>query len=186
MDLDPKIINDWKFIKYVSAQKMIGVEEDFVKDRLEKVCEAMKDVIKVHEQYMAYGAEKNFTFPLTAFQNTVDADHINAVVTITQKDDNNTMQAELVITPKDSEEPLLDAVVTKEKKDYTYDGHYTYDGLCFGIIMPYLQKICRDMSTDYTNAMKDYTEKMANLAHLTDDFALEYENWERENDYNRD
>ena len=39
MDLDPKIINDWKFIKYVSAQKMIGVEEDFVKDRLERVCE---------------------------------------------------------------------------------------------------------------------------------------------------
>lgn len=186
MDLDPKIINDWKFIKYVSSQKMIGVEENFVKDRLEKVCETMKNVIKAHEQYMAYGAEKNFTFPLTAFQNTVDADHINAVITITQKDDNNTMQAELVITPKDNEEPLLDAVVTKEKKDYTYDGHYTYDGLCFGIIAPYLQKICRDMSTDYTNAMKDYTEKMANLAHLTDDFALEYENWERENDYNRD
>lgn len=186
MDLDPKIINDWKFIKYVSSQKMIGVEEDFVKDRLEKVSETMKNVIKAHEQYMAYGAEKNFTFPLTAFQNTVDADHINAVITITQKDDNNTMQAELVITPKDNEEPLLDAVVTKEKKDYTYDGHYTYDGLCFGIIVPYLQKICRDISTDYTNAMKDYTEKMANLAHLTDDFALEYENWERENDYNRD
>lgn len=180
MDLDPKIINDWKFIKYVSAQKMIGVEEDFVKDRFERVCETMKDVIKAHEQYMAYGAEKNFTFPLTAFQNTVDADHINAVVTITQKDDNNTTQAELVITPKDSEEPLLDAVVTKEKKDFTYDG------LCFGIIMPYLQKICRDMSTDYTNTMKDYANKMANLAHLTDDLALEYENWERENDYNRD
>jgi hypothetical protein len=86
----------------------------------------------------------------------------------------------LVITPKDSEEPLLDAVVTKEKKDFTYDG------LCFGIIMPYLQKICRDMSTDYTNTMKDYANKMANLAHLTDDLALEYENWERENDYNRD
>lgn len=90
------------------------------------------------------------------------------------------MQAELIITPKNSEESLLDAVVTKEKKDFTYDG------LCFGIIMPYLRKICRDMSTDYTNAMKDYTEKMANLAHLTDDFALEYENWERENDYSRD
>lgn len=180
MDLDPKIINDWKFIKYVSEQKMIGVEEDFVKDRLEKVCETMKDVIKTHEQYMAYGAKKDFTFPLTAFQNTVDADHINAVITITQKDDNNTMQAELIITPKNSEESLLDAVVTKEKKDFTYDG------LCFGIIMPYLRKICRDMFTDYTNAMKDYTEKMANLAHLTDDFSLEYENWERENDYSRD
>ena len=90
---------------------------------------------------------------------------------ITQKDDNNTMQAELIITQKDSEESLLDAVVTKEKKDYTYDG------LCFGIIAPYLPKICRDMFTDYTNTMKDYAEKMANLAHLTDDFALEYENW---------
>lgn len=180
MDLDSKIINDLKFTKYVSSQKAIGLEEDFVNNKLEKVCEAMINIIKVHEEYMVYGAEKNFTFPLTAFQNTVDADHINAVVTITQKDDNNTTQAELVITPKDSEEPLLDAVVTKEKKDFTYDG------LCFGIIMPYLQKICRDMSTDYTNTMKDYANKMANLAHLTDDLALEYENWERENDYNRD
>lgn len=42
------------------------------------------------------------------------------------------------------------------------------------------------MSTDYTNTMKDYANKMANLAHLVDDFALEYENWERENDYSRD
>lgn len=180
MDLDPKIINDWKFIKYVASQKAIGLEKDFVKYKLEKVCETMQNVIKMHEEYMAYGAEEDFTFPLTAFQNTVDADHINAVVTITQKDDNNTTQAELIITPKNSEEPLLDAVVTKEKKDYTYDG------LCFGIIAPYLQKICRDMSTDYTNTMKDYANKMANLAHLTDDLALEYENWERENDYNRD
>lgn len=108
MDLDPKIINDWKFIKYVSAQKMIGVEEDFVKDRLERVCETMKDVIKAHEQYMAYGAEKNFTFPLTAFQNTVDADHINAVVTITQKDDNNTMQAITIETNWDAIVNLMD------------------------------------------------------------------------------
>lgn len=58
MDLDPKIINDWKFIKYVSAQKMIGVEEDFVNNKLEKVCEAMINIIKVHEEYMVYGAEK--------------------------------------------------------------------------------------------------------------------------------
>lgn len=180
MNLDPKIINDWKFIKYVASQKAIGLEKDFVKYKLEKVCETMQNVIKMHEEYMAYGAEEDFTFPLTAFQNTVDADHINAVVTITQKDDNNTTQAELIITPKNSEEPLLDAVVTKEKKDYTYDG------LCFGIIAPYLQKICRDMSTDYTNTMKDYANKMVNLAHLVDDFALEYENWERENDYSRD
>lgn len=184
MNLDPKIINDWKFIKYVASKKAIGLEKDFVKYKLEKVCETMQNVIKMHEEYMAYGAEEDFTFPITAFQNTGEADYINAVVTIAQKADNyaitNTMQAELIITLKDSEEPLIDAIVTKEKKDYTYDG------LCFGIIAPYLQKICQDMSTDYTNAIKDRAEKIANLAHLADDFALEYENWERENDYSRD
>lgn len=68
MDLDPKIINDWKFIKYVSSQKMIGVEEDFVKDRLEKVSETMKNVIKAHEQYMAYGAEKILPSRLPLFK----------------------------------------------------------------------------------------------------------------------
>lgn len=179
MDLDPKIINDLKFIKYVSAQKTFGIEEDFVKDRLEKVCETMKDIIKVHEQYIACGAEKNFTFPLTAFQNTIDADYINAIITITQQKD-NTIQTELIIMQKGSEEPLLDAIITKEEKDFIYDRR------CFGIIAPYLRKICRDMSTDYTNAMKDYTAKMVNVAHLIDDFSLEYESWERENDYNRD
>lgn len=57
MNLDPKIINDWKFIKYVASQKAIGLEKDFVKYKLEKVCETMQNVIKMHEEYMAYGAE---------------------------------------------------------------------------------------------------------------------------------
>ena len=68
MDLDSKIISDLKFTKYVSSQKAIGLEEDFVNNKLEKVCEAMINIIKVHEEYMAYGAEKNFTFPLSKIQ----------------------------------------------------------------------------------------------------------------------